>query len=96
VAELMRAQPQAVEQLLELHVLADLDLCVPESHVRPEVAIDIAPRFVAFLGPIVAGTMITRFGGYGEAATIVGLIYVVGMIAVRFLPETNGKPLPDN
>jgi MFS family permease len=54
-----------------------------------------APRFVAFLGPLVAGTLITHFGGYGEAATIVGLIYIVGMIAVWFLPETNGKPLPD-
>ncbi|HTJ24746.1 MAG TPA: MFS transporter, partial [Candidatus Limnocylindria bacterium] len=54
-----------------------------------------APRFVAFLGPLVAGTLITHFGGYGEAATIVGLIYIVGMIAVPFLPETHGKPLPD-
>jgi MFS family permease len=54
-----------------------------------------APRFIAFLGPLLAGTLITHFGGFGEAATIVGLVYIIGMIAVLFLPETRGKPLPD-
>lgn len=50
-----------------------------------------APRFVAFLGPLVAGTLITRLGGYGEAATIVSLIYLLGAAAVPFLPETHGR-----
>jgi MFS family permease len=53
-----------------------------------------APRFVAFLGPIFAGTLIVYFGGFGYAATIVALIYFVGLVAVMFLPETRGKPLP--
>jgi len=53
-----------------------------------------APRFVAFLGPIFAGTLIVYFGGFGHAATIVALIYFVGLIAVMFLPETRGKTLP--
>lgn len=54
-----------------------------------------APRFVAFLGPIVAGTLITYFGGYGKAAVILSLIYVLGIVAAPFLPETLGKSLPD-
>ncbi len=33
-------------------------------------------------------------GGYGKAATIVGLFFIVGLIAAPFLPETRGKPLP--
>jgi MFS family permease len=52
------------------------------------------PRFVAFLGPLVAGTMIVQFGGYAEAATALASIYVVGIVAAPFLPETVGKPLP--
>jgi MFS family permease len=53
-----------------------------------------APRFVAFLGPLLAGTMIVTFGGYGQAAMVLASIYILGMIAAPFLPETKGKPLP--
>ena len=54
-----------------------------------------APRFVAFLGPLVAGTLITYFGGYGKAAVIVSMIYLLGIFAAPFFPETRGKPLPE-
>ncbi len=54
-----------------------------------------APRFIAFLGPLLAGTLITYFGNYGKAAVIVGLIYIVGIVATPFFPETRGKPLPE-
>jgi MFS family permease len=53
-----------------------------------------APRFIAFLGPLLAGSMIVTFGGFGKAAVILSSIYAVGIIAVLWLPETNGKPLP--
>jgi MFS family permease len=52
------------------------------------------PRFIAFLGPLLAGAMITQFGGFGRAAMVLASIYVVGIIAAFFLPETKGSPLP--
>jgi MFS family permease len=53
-----------------------------------------APRFIAFLGPLIAGKLIVGFGGFGYAATIVATIYVLGFAAAPFLPETRGRPLP--
>jgi MFS family permease len=54
------------------------------------------PRFVAFLGPLMAGTLIAEFGGFGNAAMIISTIYVVGFLATLALPETRGRPLPEN
>ena len=54
-----------------------------------------APRFVAFLGPLVSGTLIAAFGEYGRPALLVSLIYVVGLAAAPFFPETRGRPLPE-
>lgn len=54
-----------------------------------------APRLVAFVGPLIAGSLIVSLGGFAPAATIVGMFYVIGLVAAPFLPETNGKPLPE-
>ncbi len=53
-----------------------------------------APRFVAFLGPLIAGNLIVEFGGFGNSAVIVSMIYFLGLAAAPFLPETVGKALP--
>ncbi len=53
-----------------------------------------APRFIAFLGPLFAGTLIVEFGGYSHAAMSIALIYVLGFCVAPFLPETTGKALP--
>jgi MFS family permease len=53
-----------------------------------------APRWISCAGPLIAGTLIVALGGFGNAATIVGLFFIVGVIAAPFLPETKGKPLP--
>ena len=53
-----------------------------------------APRFIAFLGPLFAGTLIVTFGGYSRGALIFSLIYILGFVVAPFLPETKGKPLP--
>jgi hypothetical protein len=39
-------------------------------------------------------TPIGFFSGYGPAATVLGSIFVVGLIVLPFLPETKGQPLP--
>lgn len=54
-----------------------------------------APRLIAWIGPLVSGFLIVTFGGFGKAATIMGLFYIVGLVAAPFLPETKGKPLPE-
>jgi MFS family permease len=53
------------------------------------------PRFIAFLGPLVAGALIVKFGGYGYSAMTISCIYILGFAATLFLPETRGKVLPD-
>jgi MFS family permease len=53
-----------------------------------------AARFLAMFGPILASTLIGFFGGYGPAATTLSGIFAIGIVAVFFLPETKGKPLP--
>jgi MFS family permease len=54
-----------------------------------------APRWISCIGPLIAGTLIVGLGGYGPAATLVGLFFLVGIAAAPFLPETKGKPLPE-
>jgi MFS family permease len=54
-----------------------------------------APRVLAAIGVLIAGTLIVHFGGYGNAAMTVASIYVLGLVAGPFLPETRGKPLPE-
>jgi MFS family permease len=54
-----------------------------------------APRLLAAGGTLMAGSLIVRFGGYGNAAMIVATVYLLGLVAGPFLPETRDKPLPD-
>ena len=54
-----------------------------------------APRLIACFGPLFGGQLIVYFGGFGYVGTMAATIYVVGLIAVLFLPETVGRPLPD-
>jgi len=51
-------------------------------------------RFIACWGPLVAGFLITRLGGYSTAAVLFSVTYFFALCAVPFLPETKGKPLP--
>lgn len=52
-------------------------------------------RSIAALGPLLAGWLISSFGGIGTAAAMMSLIYVVGLVVTPFAgPETKGKPLP--
>jgi hypothetical protein len=53
------------------------------------------PRLIAWVGPLIAGTLIANFGGFGRAAMAISLIYILSLAAAPFLPETKGKPLPE-
>lgn len=53
-----------------------------------------APRWISCVGPLIAGSLIVGLGGYGPAATIVGLFFIIGVVTAPFLPETRGRPLP--
>ena len=44
--------------------------------------------------PILAGTLVAKFGGVTNAALAISSIYIVGLFVPWFLPETVGKPLP--
>jgi MFS family permease len=67
------------------------------SSVRATAAAFIfnAARLIAWVFPILAGTLIQSFGGIPHAAMTLGSIYVLGLIVPWFLPETRGKSLPE-
>ena len=52
------------------------------------------PRFIAFLGPIFAGALISQLGGFSNVAVAFSLIYILGFVLVPFLRETKGEALP--
>lgn len=52
-------------------------------------------RLIAWLGPIVSGSLVVLFGGIAPAAMWMGSVYVLGLLAVPFLKETKGLPLPE-
>ncbi|HET9597056.1 MAG TPA: MFS transporter [Anaeromyxobacteraceae bacterium] len=53
-----------------------------------------AARLLAWVFPLVAGVLISSFGGIPRAAMTLGCIYLLGLVVPWFLPETRGKPLP--
>ena len=57
-------------------------------------------RLVAAAGPSVKGLLTSRvFGGYPEPMRYAGItmcsVFLVGLLALPFAPETRGKPLPE-
>lgn len=54
-----------------------------------------APRFIAFLGPLLAGKLIIFFNGFGWAAVTLSMVYIPAILVMPLLKETAGKPLPE-
>src|SRR5262249_61891807 len=54
-----------------------------------------AARLIAWVFPILSGSMIKSFGGVPQAAMALGSVYVIGIVLPWFLPETRGKGMPD-
>jgi MFS family permease len=53
-----------------------------------------ASRIPAAFGVLIASAIIAQLGGYGNAAMTIATVYLLGLAAAPFLPETHGKPLP--
>ena len=53
------------------------------------------PRLIAWTGPLISGWLIANFGGFSTAAVTIACVYIIGIVAALFLPETRGKPLPE-
>ena len=54
-----------------------------------------AGRVFASVGPFLTGWLTAAMGSVGHAVSVVGLIYVVGLLVLPFAPETRGRPLPE-
>lgn len=56
-------------------------------------------RFVAAIGPLIQAQLIHAFAGSENSIRSAGLVmcsvFLVGMLALPFLPETKGQPLPE-
>ena len=52
-------------------------------------------RLIAWVGPIVSGSLIASAGGVSRAALYMGSAYLLGIVMLPFLHETKGEPLPD-
>jgi MFS family permease len=60
-----------------------------------------AARYVTAFGPLLLGRLTAAFAQTGMglplrgAAVAMSTIYLLGLVAVKFAPETHGKPLPE-
>ncbi|RYD71962.1 MAG: MFS transporter, partial [Verrucomicrobiaceae bacterium] len=52
-------------------------------------------RIIAAVGALGSGALVQHYGGYAKMGAVITLIYLVGMVAIWFAPETKGKPLPE-
>jgi MFS family permease len=52
-------------------------------------------RYLAMIGSIASGTVASALGGFGKAAAVFTPIYLIGVVAIFFLPETRGQELPE-
>jgi MFS family permease len=52
-------------------------------------------RVLSSMAPAITGWLIGIFGNIPHAASVTALVYIIGLIAVMFLPETRGKEILD-
>jgi hypothetical protein len=52
-------------------------------------------RYLVMLGSIGTGMVAAALGGVGKAVAVFTPIYLIGVVAIFFLPETRGRGLPD-
>jgi MFS family permease len=52
-------------------------------------------RFFSAAAPFVTGAMVSAHGSFARAITVIGLIYLLGLVVLIFARETKGQALPD-
>jgi MFS family permease len=52
-------------------------------------------RVLASAGPFVTGALVAAFHSFGRAASVVALVYLLGLVVLPFAPETRGRALPE-
>jgi MFS family permease len=52
-------------------------------------------RFFSAAAPFVAGAMVSAHGSFSRAISVIGLVYLLGLIVLLFARETKGKALPE-
>lgn len=52
-------------------------------------------RILAATGPLMTGFLVSSFGSYARAVTVVSMVNIIGIIALGWARETNGNPLPE-
>jgi MFS family permease len=52
-------------------------------------------RALTAAGPYVGGVLVGATGAVTKAGLIISTVYIVGLVAIWFGPETKGQPLPD-
>ncbi|MCA1958388.1 MAG: MFS transporter [Nitrospira sp.] len=52
-------------------------------------------RVLASVSPLLTGWLVASSGSFGRAASIIALIYLLGLAALAFAPETKGRRLPE-
>lgn len=54
-----------------------------------------AGRVLASASPFVTGSLVSAMGSFNQAASLIAIIYLLGLCVLPFAPETKGQPLPE-
>lgn len=52
-------------------------------------------RFFTGFGPLIGGVLVVSLGSFTAAIAVIALVFILGLVAIWFLPETRGVPLRD-
>jgi MFS family permease len=52
-------------------------------------------RFFSAAAPFVAGAMVSAHGSFSRAISVIGLVYLLGLVVLIFARETKGEALPE-
>jgi len=72
-----------------------VELFTPAVRATAASVVFNGARLVAWIFPVIAGQIVTSFGGVAAAALTMSSVYVLGLIVPWFMPETTGQPLPE-